>query len=797
MNNLVGQTFGEYRLRRFLGSGNFADVYEAEHIYLKNSVAVKLLRGAFTEQDMEDFRNEARLLVDLVHSHIIRVFTFNVERDIPYLVMSYAPNGSLNKLHPRGTTLPLPTIVSYVKQTADALQYAHKHGVIHRDINPANLLLGNDGQVLVADFGIAELAVRTGSARRQKVAGTPTYMAPEQFEGNAVPASDQYALGIVVYQWLCGESPFTGKEVPLAYQHKSVSPPALREKITVLPAVEAVVLRALAKDPQQRFPTIQDFARELEQAYMDDQAHIEETKKLFTSPGRVVEVLNQESTQRRLLDLISTDQDWWHTIGQAAINNLRMQAIRESRTDITTALSTFAQRVANEASVAMKRGDVPDFVHLLDLLYATTPPFTDPKVWTLLLESLSAQPHALKIVTNNPDNWKIHSWLLRQWGSIASSFDNRLIQPWFPTTWSDLWRFFALPLPEEWHDMALTCLLDDTTLVTPLPKPIVQRIEREYATQLKNFLRRPLRSASRRSTVVSLFNALVEAGYVGKMDLLHILITSDIEPMYVKNFMEAVFARASLTDEEIAQLLERYGPRFASYYQLPIVLEYARRYLLAFSPNDPDRPSAKHLLPFMSNSPLLPQEIQSLAGNWQAIAAFLDQPLINKHDVLALADAIHQVQAPTRSALLDKVVSLCVSRVESEIELMCLISAMDSVLDKLDLHRFLYQIAEQVGEEYRQQHAETILVPYIRVALQVEAVVHDIPNGEQREWLLQFFGILLQHADRETYKKLSTIVQSWPARISARWSDYTSTHSSGFTVKTKGLWPWSHNSLGT
>ncbi|MBV9706187.1 MAG: serine/threonine protein kinase [Chloroflexi bacterium] len=797
MHDLVGQTFGEYRLRSFLGSGNFADVYEAEHIYLKTSVAVKLLRGAFTEQDMEDFRNEARLLVDLVHNHIVRVFTFNVERDIPYLVMSYAPNGSLNKLHPRGTTLPLSTIVSYVNQIADALQYAHKHGVIHRDINPANLLLGNDGQVLVADFGIAELAVRTGSSRRQKVAGTPRYMAPEQFEGYAVPASDQYALGIVVYQWLCGESPFIGKELPLAYQHKTVSPPPLREKISVLPALEAVVLRALAKDPQRRFPTIQDFARELEQAYTEDQTYTEETKRLFDTPERLVEVLTQESTQRRLLDLITTDQDWWHNIGQAVFSDLRSQAVQGSRTDVTAVLSAFAQRVAGEASIAIKRGEMPNFVNLLDLLYSAAPPFTDPKVWALLLESLSTHPHSLKIVVNNPDNWKIHSWLLKQWGSIAPSVDNRLIRLWFPTTWPQLWRFLALPLPEEWHDMAITCLLDDTTLATPLPKPIIQSIEREHTTQLKNFLRRPLRSPSRRDTVVSLFNALVEGGYAGKMDLLHILITSDIEPMYVKNFMEAVFARASLTDEEIVQLLERYGSRFASYYQLPIVLEYARKYLLAFSINDLNRPSARQLLQFISNNSLLPQELPVLAGKWQAIAAFIDQPLINKQDLLALADAIHQLQSSTRPAVLDKLVSLCVSRVESEIELMCVISAMDNVLNKQDLYCFLYQIAEHVGEEYKRQRSESIFIPYIRVALQVDTVVHDISSSEQQEWASQFLEILLRHADKETYKKISAIVQNWPPRISARWLDYTSKRSSGFTTKTKRLWPWNSGPLGT
>jgi eukaryotic-like serine/threonine-protein kinase len=270
MINRVGQQLGNYRLIRLLGRGAFADVYLAKHIHLNTQAAFKVLHAQFVDEgELENFRDEARTIAQLEYPHIVRILDFGVEHGTPYLVMSYAPNGSLRSLHPRGTIVPLGSIVSYVRQAAAALDYAHKQKVIHRDVKPENMLLGRNNEVLISDFGIAVIGQSTSHEGTQGVAGTVGYMAPEQLQGKPRPASDQYALGIVVYEWLSGSRPFTGSYIEIAIQHERVPPPPLHEKIyAISPAIEQVVLKALAKDPHQRFVSVQAFADALERAYL-------------------------------------------------------------------------------------------------------------------------------------------------------------------------------------------------------------------------------------------------------------------------------------------------------------------------------------------------------------------------------------------------------------------------------------------------------------------------------------------------------------------------------------------------
>ncbi len=269
-----GQQFGNYRLTQLLGRGGFADVYLGEHIYLGTSAAIKVLHTQLENEDVGQFQTEARTIARLVHPHIVRVLEFGVEDTTPFLVVDYAPNGTLRKRHPKGTLLPLPLVISYILQVADALQYAHDQKVIHRDVKPENMLLDRRNEVLLSDFGIALVAQTSryhSTQGMQEIAGTIAYMAPEQIQSHAVPASDQYSLSVVAYEWLCGSRPFHGSFAEIAVKHTMAQPPSLREKLPSLPeAIEEVIMKALAKDPKQRFPTVWEFALALLQAYQGE-----------------------------------------------------------------------------------------------------------------------------------------------------------------------------------------------------------------------------------------------------------------------------------------------------------------------------------------------------------------------------------------------------------------------------------------------------------------------------------------------------------------------------------------------
>ncbi len=273
MEDRIGQKIGNYRLTRLLGQGGFAEVYLGEHLHLKTQAAIKILQMRLIDSNMEQFRIEAQSIASLVHPHIVRVLDFGVENGVPYLIMDYAPGGTLRSRHPKGTRLPPDLVVSYIKQVAEALQFAHDRKFIHRDIKPENMLLGQNNNVLLTDFGLVLVTHSSESRSTGEIAGTLPYMAPEQILGKPRPASDQYALGIIVYEWLSGAPPFQGALLELYGQQLYASPPALREKVPgISPGVEEVVMTALAKNPQQRFASVQAFATALEQAYLSLQS---------------------------------------------------------------------------------------------------------------------------------------------------------------------------------------------------------------------------------------------------------------------------------------------------------------------------------------------------------------------------------------------------------------------------------------------------------------------------------------------------------------------------------------------
>ncbi|MEO8970910.1 MAG: serine/threonine-protein kinase, partial [Ktedonobacteraceae bacterium] len=271
MTDKVGQMLGNYRLLRLIGRGGFADVYLGEHLYLNTKAAIKILQTRLTNEDSADFINEARMIASLVHPHIVRVLDFGLQDEVPFLVMDFAQNGTLRQLYPKGMPLAPERVVPHVKQVASALMYAHERRLIHRDIKPENMLLSAANEVLLSDFGIALVTQNSRVDGTMEVVGTAGYMAPEQIQGKPRPASDQYSLAVVVYEWLIGERPFLGTFTEVATQHMFVPPPPLRQKIpTIAPDVEEVVMMALAKDPGRRFQTIQAFSNAFEQASRSD-----------------------------------------------------------------------------------------------------------------------------------------------------------------------------------------------------------------------------------------------------------------------------------------------------------------------------------------------------------------------------------------------------------------------------------------------------------------------------------------------------------------------------------------------
>ncbi len=184
MVSYIGQQFGNYRLLRLLDTGGFAEVYLGEHVLLQTQAAIKLVLTQLSRQEEKFFYEEARTAARLVHPHIVRVLEFGVEGKLPYLVMDYAPNGTLRDRYPRGSSLPLSVVVEQIKQVALALQFAHDAKFIHRDIKPENMLIGRNNEILLGDFGIAVVAHSTRSQRTQDIIGTVDYMAPEQIRGH-------------------------------------------------------------------------------------------------------------------------------------------------------------------------------------------------------------------------------------------------------------------------------------------------------------------------------------------------------------------------------------------------------------------------------------------------------------------------------------------------------------------------------------------------------------------------------------------------------------------------------------
>ena len=281
------QQIGHYRLLHLLGNGGMGTVYIAADMFVNRQVAIKVIRSETALYSHDDttneaihlFRREANAIAMLDHPNILPLFDYGEENlngtILTYMVMPYRQEGSLTDwLHRAGTPRPFSpqNIMFIIHQATSALQFAHDHYIIHRDVKPSNFLIRmrpeNPSQpdLLLADFGIAKFTTAISSADTL-TRGTPTYMPPEQWEDHPVFATDQYALAIMVYELLTGRPPFQGNHSQLMYQHFHAQPSPLSSINPHLsPGIDAVILRALAKNPNDRFPTITTFDQAFQQA---------------------------------------------------------------------------------------------------------------------------------------------------------------------------------------------------------------------------------------------------------------------------------------------------------------------------------------------------------------------------------------------------------------------------------------------------------------------------------------------------------------------------------------------------
>jgi serine/threonine protein kinase len=270
MDELIGKAFGPYVVVERIGEGGMAVVYKGYQESLNRYVAIKVLRGelASDQQFIARFRREALAAAKMNHPNILHVYDAGVAYGVYYIVMDYAQGGTLKDLILRGPMDP-ERAASIIAQVADALDYAHREGLIHRDVKPTNILLTIDGRPVLTDFGIAKALYETTQLTRTGTSiGTPDYMAPEQIQGQPVDGrTDLYALGIVLYEMLSGRVPFRGS-TPVAVLYKQVNemPPPLRSLGIEVPAwLESVLDKAVAKRPRDRFQRGREFAQALHQ----------------------------------------------------------------------------------------------------------------------------------------------------------------------------------------------------------------------------------------------------------------------------------------------------------------------------------------------------------------------------------------------------------------------------------------------------------------------------------------------------------------------------------------------------
>jgi serine/threonine-protein kinase len=268
VNDWIGRQLSQYQIIEELGRGGMAVVYKAWQPALERYVAIKVLPSHFVSDQrfLARFRHEALAAAQLNHPNIVTVHDVGQEESVHFIVMEYLEGLPLNNLLHNQGPLPLGRVTPIVEQLSAALDYAHRRGLVHRDIKPANIIIGRGDHATLTDFGIAKALSGTSLTQTGTMVGTPQYMAPEQVLGATVDHhADIYALGIVCYEMLAGDPPFTGDTAAVLYAHAHRPPPSLRQRLPRLPAyVEDVLGRALEKDPGARFASAGEMSAALQ-----------------------------------------------------------------------------------------------------------------------------------------------------------------------------------------------------------------------------------------------------------------------------------------------------------------------------------------------------------------------------------------------------------------------------------------------------------------------------------------------------------------------------------------------------
>ncbi|MEA3401733.1 MAG: Stk1 family PASTA domain-containing Ser/Thr kinase [Armatimonadota bacterium] len=280
-----------YRIETLIGEGGVARVYRGTDTTLDRRVAIKVLRPELSDREdvVARFRREAHAAAKLNHPNIVQIYDTGVDDGRYYIVMEYLPELNLKEIIKRYAPLPLDKVIEVAEACCQALAYAHRQGLVHRDVKPHNVLFTDDGRAKLSDFGIAAAAGETGLTDDGKVLGSAHYISPEQAQGaRAGPLSDIYSLGVTLYEALTGRLPFGGETAAdIAAQHLRESPPSPREiNPEIPPAAEYVIMKAMARDPQRRYRSAETMLTDVHK--LERGVDLDQTGVLEASPEATV-----------------------------------------------------------------------------------------------------------------------------------------------------------------------------------------------------------------------------------------------------------------------------------------------------------------------------------------------------------------------------------------------------------------------------------------------------------------------------------------------------------------------------